>query len=107
MSPTNNHCPVMYDLNAHLRDLDEREARAEAVIQRAAELIDGEFAPLLADNLGETLGNLKYPVVEKLSALLRDHDMTAAGRLIHEASIEYWVAAATQRAEQEMRKESR
>ena len=53
-----NLCAVTSDLNRYLAAEDRAEARAEAVTNQAAELLEGDYSPMDPANISEALGEI-------------------------------------------------
>lgn len=102
---SNIHCPVAYDLNAHLAAEEASDERGELVDARCDALMAPgcEYSPTTADAICEALGDPRPEFWKKLANSLQGDIRSALGcELIRKESDNYWSKLALPIAEKQI-----
>ena len=94
--------PVESDLNRYLAKQDRDDQRAQAIEDRAIELLDGDYNPFRPDNVWEAIGEFSKDELAGVALGLMANSYEAVGRNLKELVVTYWNKVAKERAEFEV-----
>lgn len=93
--------PVDADLNRYLRRQDAEDARANWIEERTEELLAGDYAPFLPENVAEAMGEMSKEDMAAYALTLKLEAYSAACTFQVILLKAYWLKLATAKAENE------